>query len=355
VHLLYLIEKEYINSRHNFLDASLAELRLIRESVTRQEGNITSLRETVDRQGESINRQEGNITSLRETVDRQERNITSLLKTVDRQERNSSSFVEDRIRDIAGNIFGSNAMKRFLAKSIYDLVLLTSPFESPHEDLLTGESVMEVFARSHFVAFVGAFYQRACSTCMDPKQKKLLETNPWISTRTDGTKEIVIENIRLCGSALNKSQRAMRKRIMFVVESTDPASTPFKRTMGPGLAIVVWASTSAQDSAAGDFMSELELDCRGKVDLIFATRKAVVLGGEIKTSASDIPKAKKQLIRRFKVIATCLDVVHGIKRKETIFLGRVFYRNIEENSFVLESEDASEDGTGTLSFYYHRV
>ena len=100
MHLLNLTQK----TRNHFPDTSLAELRLIRESIDRLEGNITWLR-----------------------------------KTADRQERNSSSFVDDRIRDSAGHIFGRSAMKRFLAKSIYDLVLLSSPFESPHEDLLTGE------------------------------------------------------------------------------------------------------------------------------------------------------------------------------------------------------------------------
>lgn len=41
----------------------------------------------------------------------------------------------------------------------------------------------------------------------------------------------------------------------------------------------------------------MELDCRGKVELLLAAKRAVVMGAGIKTSAAAIPDAKKQLIR----------------------------------------------------------
>ena len=79
------------------------------------------------------------------------------------------------------------------------------------------------------------------------------------------------------------------------------------------------------------------------------------MGAEIKTSAADIPKAKKQLIWRFKIIATCLATTHKIKAEESIFIGRVFYRNVPENSVIDSSEDVSGNDLAALSFYYHRV
>lgn len=105
----------------------------------------------------------------------------------------------------------------------------------------------------------------------------------------------------------------------------------------------------------GEFLCELEVDCRGQVDLLRTTHQAVVMGAEITTSAEDIPRAKKQLIRRFKVVAMCLAVTHKIKPEKSIFIGRVFYRNVTEQRIVDSSEDASGIDFTTLSFYYHRV
>ena len=59
---------------------------------------------------------------------------------MDRLERNSSGYVEDRIRDNAANMFGINIMKTFLAKCLYDLVILSNPHEYSHEDIMAGES-----------------------------------------------------------------------------------------------------------------------------------------------------------------------------------------------------------------------
>ena len=70
----------------------------------------------------------------------------------------------------------------------------------------------------------------------------------------------------------------------------------FRRSTGPGLSVVVWC-------ACGEFLGEVEFNCRGKVDLLLTTKRAVVMGAEIKTSASAIRDAKKQLISKFKIIA----------------------------------------------------
>ena len=79
---------------------------------------------------------------------------------------------------------------------------------------------------------------------------------------------------------------------------------------------------------------------------------------EIKMSKSAISKAKlQQLIRRFKIIAKCLQIIHKIKSQEIIFIVRVFYRDVADDSCtVAHSEDASGvSDIATISFYYHRV
>ena len=85
--------------------------------------------------------------------------------------------------------------------------------------------------------------------------------------------------------------------------------SPFRRS---GLSIIVWYATSTSSTReSGEFLGEIELDCRGKVDLLLTTHRAVVIGAEIKISSADIPRAKKQLIRRFLIIATCLTAACG--------------------------------------------
>eukprot|EP01031_Cornospumella_fuschlensis_P025840 gene25840-31207_t len=95
--------------------------------------------------------------------------------------------------------------------------------------------------------------------------------------------------------------------------------SPFRRSDGPGLSILVWCATSGADSC-GEFLDELPVDCFGEVDLLLTTHRAVVMEAEIRTSAEDIPTAKKQLIRRFKIVAMCLEAMHNINAEERIFL-----------------------------------
>lgn len=273
--------------------------------------------------------------------------LKSIRKAIERQERNSSGYVEDRIRDSAANMFGVGTMRPFLAKCLYDLVVLSDPHEYSHEDIVAGEAQLEQFAREHFVAFVQAFYEHLCSKVDDPAH--ILGNNPWVVSGA-----VVMENIKSSGGVLNNSQNAIKKRILYALEPNDVIMSPFRRSVGPGLCIVVWKATCVSDGP-GEFLGEIEVDCRGTVDLLLTTRQAVVMGAEIKTSAADIPRAKKQLIKRFKIIATVLSATHKIKSEESIFVGRVFYRNVPENSIVDPSEDASGNDLATLSFYYHRV
>lgn len=267
--------------------------------------------------------------------------IKAIKKTIDRQERNSSSYVEDRVRDIAGNMFGSRTLGSFLAKCLYDLVVLSSPHECSHEDIVEGENRLDQYATENLSNFIKAYYSYLIENVDDPTQ--LLVKFPWV------IEEIVnIDNIKCCGGVLNNSQNAMKNRILFALEPVDTIMSPFRRSAGPGLSIIIWC-------ACQEFLGELEVDCRGKVDLLLTTHRAVVMGAEIKTSSADIPRAKKQIIRRFKIISKCLNVTHAIESGAIIFIGRVFYRNIPQDSVVEQSEYASGNGLETLSFYYHRV
>jgi hypothetical protein len=244
-------------------------------------------------------------------------------------------------------LFGVSTMKTFLAKCLYDLVVLSNPHEYSHEDIVAGETQLEQFAREHFVAFVHAFHEHLCLNVEDPSH--ILLDNPWVVSGA-----VVMENIKVSEGVLNNSQNAIKKRILYALDPNDDVMSPFRRSIGPGLCIIVWKATCVSDGP-GEFLGEIEVDCRGKVDLLLTTHRAVVMGAEIKTSAADIPRAKKQLIRRFKIIATCLAVTHKIKVEDCIFIGRVFYRNVPENSIIASSEDASGNSLATLSFYYHRV
>jgi hypothetical protein len=250
-------------------------------------------------------------------------------------------------------------MKPYLAKCLYDLVVLSNPAESSHEDVVAGESQLEAFASAHLIDFVHAYYQRLLhlrKAAEDTRGILVLQKRPWVVPGgSGGLSQIQIDNIKASGQVLNTGENDMKKRILNALETNDAVMSPLRRSSGPGLSIVIWRATCKPDLTGGEFLSELELDCRGKIDLLLTTRRAVVMGAEIKTSASDIPRAKKQLIRRFKVIATCLAATHRIAPEDSICVGRVFYRNVPEGSVVAHSEDESGEGLTTLSFYYHRV
>lgn len=94
---------------------------------------------------------------------------------------------------------------------------------------------------------------------------------------------------------------------------------------------------------------------------MLAASKAIVTGAEVKTSASAISEAKKQLKRYFHVIAKCLEIAHGIRKEDCIFFGHVFFKEIyiddDPDASVLESEYESEQDLEfeCLSLNYHRV
>lgn len=270
---------------------------------------------------------------------------------MDRQVRNNSGYVEDKVRECAASMFGISTMKSFLVKSLHDLVILSSPHDYSFEDIIIAEAKLEEFAQNNFVEFIVALYDYLCKTVDDPGN--ILADNPWV----DEDNVPIVDNIKACGVVLSNSQNALKKRILFAIENAaDSIMSPFRRSNGPGLSIVVWFATSEYDVLDGEFLSEIEVDCRGKVDLLLSTNRAVVMGAEIKTSASAIRGAKRQLIRRFKIMTKCMNIIHGIRREHSIFIGRVFYRDVAPNSTVEQSEDGSDvNHLSTLSFYYHRV
>lgn len=277
--------------------------------------------------------------------------MKDIKRALDRQERNNSGYVEDKVRERAASMFGISTMKSFLVKSLYDLVTLSSPHDFSYEDRLVAESKLEEFAKNNFVAFIGAFYDYLCENVDEPSN--ILAGNPWVVDNAP-----MVDNIKLCDGVLNNSQNALKKQILFAMEEdgTDSTMSPFRRSNGPGLSIVIWVATSEHGIEFGEFLSEVEVDCRGKVDLLLSSHRAVVMGAEIKTSASAIGDAKKQLIRRFKIIAKCMQIIHGINSQESIFIGRVFYRDVPPEITVEHAEDGSGvNHLSTLSFFYHRV
>jgi len=178
-------------------------------------------------------------------------------KAIVRLERNGSGHLEDRVRDCAASMFGTVTMKHFLVKCLYDLVVLSNSHECPHEDIVTGEFKLEEFASAHFVDFVKALYQDLCSKVADPAN--VLANNPWVVCGDDRKEEIVVENIKCCGGVLNNSQNGLKKRILIGLDSNNSVMSPFRRSAGPGLPVIVWFAT-------GEFLGEIEIDCRGKVD-----------------------------------------------------------------------------------------
>ena len=122
-------------------------------------------------------------------------------------------------------------------------------------------------------------------------------------------------NIKTCNNMLNSSQREMTKRILNTLEpSSNSSISVFRRSAGPGLSVVIWC-------ACGEFLEELELDCRGKVKFLLTNKRVDVMGAEIMTSNSVIGDVKNRLTRRFKIIAKCLQVMYGIERDSCEFTG----------------------------------
>jgi len=267
-------------------------------------------------------------------------------EAIDRIERNDNIYVEEKVRGYAANMIGDIAVKQFWAKTLYDLVILSHPHQYSYEDMLVGESKLEEFSQSHFLEFVQAFYQHLCGIVTINDSTNILIGNPWVEETVDGetTKYTInIDNIKSSDDLLlDNFQKELKKRILY-----DTLMSPFRRSLGPGLAIIVWI-------AIGEFHFEIEVNCRGEVEIIHSTNRnrAIVMGTEIKASTSDISNAKFKLMRRFKIIAKCLEIIYGIKQEECIFEGRFFFRNVLED---FEEEDDHDKDFTSLSFHYHEV
>lgn len=90
---------------------------------------------------------------------------------------------------------------------------------------MDGETQLEQFAREHFIAFVQAFYEYLCLMVDDPSD--ILGNNPWVESGA-----LVIENIKASGGVLNNSQNAIKKRILYALESNDVLINSFRCSAG---------------------------------------------------------------------------------------------------------------------------
>jgi len=258
--------------------------------------------------------------------------------------RDNGSFVEESVRAKAADTFGSSTMQRFVARCLYDLVKLASPHGTPQDALQLAVKRVLGVVLAQFPAYVRALYDRARVKIQDPSG--VLAGNPWVTD--DGKIDYrnigaTFEHVKADGTL-----GQLVKKVLFANPTKDHEMDPLLRSDGPGLGVVMWL-------AAEKFVDELECDCRGKVDVLEPTRRAVVMGAEVKTSSSAIPDAKLQLVTRFKVISFLLAIMYNIDPNLIIFIGRVFYRKVPKGAHPAEAEDGSGHDLAVLSWYYHRI
>lgn len=264
--------------------------------------------------------------------------------------QDNGSIVEESVRSKAESKFGTMTVSTFLLRSVFDLAKISLPHETSQDQIQL--SVIKIIAavEDRFADYVTALQDMALKRFEDAESRKRLEEK-WVEE-----KEIKWSRIGQ-SLAIIKSDGHLAelvKKVLFVNPKKSHAISPFMRSDGPGLGVCVW-------SACGEFVDELELDCRGKVDLLSLGQKnveygkAVVMGAEVKRSSTAFSEAKKQLLRRFKLIAFTLKLLYGMEQSSIIFIGRVFYRHVPANAKPESSEDGSGNGLEVVSFYYHRM
>lgn len=266
-----------------------------------------------------------------------------LHRLVEGLSKDNGIFVEDNIRSKAADLFGSTTLSRLQARCLHDLVLLSSPHGTPADQIQLGVARLCTTVQENFADYVRGLYDLTRSKIQDPSD--VLGKNPWVEQ-----KEILWQNIG-ASFALVKADRnvgTLLTKVLFANPKKKHEMDPFLRSDGPGLSVIMWLATKK-------FVDELECDCRGKIDLLLPTLRAVVMGAEVKRSSGAIGEAKRQLIIRFKLISFILGRVYGIPSASTIFIGRVFYSHVAEGSKPADSEDGSGNDLEILSFYYHRM
>ena len=173
-------------------------------------------------------------------------------------------------------MFGDSIMKRYLVKSIRDLAVLVVSKDS-QDNLIAADEKFKLFAKDNSTIFVSNYYEFLLKTVND---STILNSHPW-ACELNNTISVIPSNIRV----LNKPQRELTSRVLKVIDNTSTID-PFYLSTGPSISVIVWKCT-------GEFLNELELDCKGRIDILKQTKQAVVMGAEIKTSESAIGAAKK--------------------------------------------------------------
>eukprot|EP01031_Cornospumella_fuschlensis_P028258 gene28258-34124_t len=274
-----------------------------------------------------------------------------LNKSINRMDGGLTRLLKVKLRDAAGIKFGKDSFKPFFAKSLLDLVYLASRSSRIAFDgfQLFEESRLADFAEKHFADFVAAYYHHLLDTVTEPS---VLVEYPWV---VNGV--INPSHVRASERAeLSHSQRAMLKRIECAAdnasrgEDADLTRIDLILPYGPGLSTVVWM-------ACGEFLGEMAMDCRGNVEIL--DNVVMIEGAELTMSPSEFGDAKKQLLRRFRVVTKCLEILHGIKPEKCMCTGRVFcYRSKvdDEDSAEEENQEISEfERLTTVKIYHHRV
>jgi len=295
--------------------------------------------------------QKGRRDSLREAVFR----IASVVNIL---EQDNGSFVEESIRAVAGMKFGTATLSQFLLRSAYDVAVFTLPHETKQEKIRALAHRLEKLAERHFVDYIQGLQKHFLA---------MAEAGTHTATFAAILQQPWVNNNVIDWTALGKAKEILKTsrfgqlvgKVLFANPKKKVSElSAFSRSDGPGLCILLWKA-STESETQPEFIDELECDCRGKIDLLDATKKtdkriAVVMGAEIKRSSGAFTDAKRQLLRRFKLISMVLEF-ENVDVGNSIFIGRVFYREASSNKYIASSEDGAGFGFNALSWYFHRT
>jgi len=324
------------------------------------------------------------MTALNDRFDSVESTQKEIKDRIARLETKNGLLVEEKARGVAERMFGSDFSSPFLIKSIHDLVKLVSKANDPkipsddynarNAAVLKLVKVLEPLRQSFAISAASEIYKVA----QDPLFQQFAPTVEEIGKvkKEIEKPENSIGNIeKNCGKLLGlvqvlsvpvlsvsnetegdaaarskKMQKAFKKKLERIKKGCAANVDNLADCGGPGILFAcALTKCSAEDLESTkewiekhcnifDFNEEVECDMRGKVALV--DHAAIIEAAEIKSSFTEMDKAKKQLELRVSLVKFALDHVFEKGRFQNVIT--------KGHLFVLEPGDKQQTKNCTV-------
>jgi hypothetical protein len=302
---------------------------------------------------QTLSEQQQTLSEQQQTLSEQQQTLSEQQRTLGEHQRLLGGLVEDGARQQITKMLGEDYQRPLLARSLQDLALLL-PEEVVHKSSQVKQVLLGPLKRATISST--ALVEADIPAKLLASVQKGAGQVGWL--RNDGTLDEAVLG-RFIGTCPNIAlkQTLMRLRRVLKLDKKDARIQELLRCESAGiLCLVAAALPEYLTGKPGIFPSdELEIDCRGRIDIAQNGDFAYIDVGEVKTTldyATSVPQLGVRLgALKWFVCSACGAKVEGVRLVGRLFVSK---HGTKEEFADAYRRDIASDEWG-FSLYLHKV